>query len=81
MSHLQVTYEGAVARITLTQPEVRNAFSDEVIAEITTAFIAVGAQDNVRAVVLGADGTAFCAREGLMTLPTSPKNPAGILKF
>ena len=65
MSHLQVTYEGAVARITLTQPEVRNAFSDEVIAEITTAFIAVGAQDNVRAVVLGADGTAFCAGANL----------------
>ena len=65
MSHLQVTSEGAVARITLTQPEVRNAFSDEVIAEITTAFIAVGAQDNVRAVVLGADGTAFCAGANL----------------
>lgn len=65
MSHLQVTYEGAVARITLTQPEVRNAFSDEVIADITAAFTEVGARDDVRAVVLAAEGTAFCAGANL----------------
>ena len=40
---------GAVARITLTQPEVRNAFSDEVIAEITAAFTDVGRRAGVRA--------------------------------
>ena len=65
MSHLQVTYEGAVARITLTQPEVRNAFSDEVIADITAAFAEVGARGDVRAVVLAAEGTAFCAGANL----------------
>ena len=65
MSYLQVTYTGPVARITLTQPEVRNAFSDEVIAAITAAFAEVGAQDGVRAVVLAAEGTAFCAGANL----------------
>ena len=65
MSYLQVTYTGPVARITLTQPEVRNAFSDEVIAAITAAFTEVGAQDGVRAVVLAAEGTAFCAGANL----------------
>ena len=65
MSYLQVTYTGTVARITLTQPEVRNAFSDEVIAAITAAFTEVGAQDGVRAVVLAAEGTAFCAGANL----------------
>ncbi len=65
MSHLQVTYEGAVARITLTQPEVRNAFSDEVIADITAAFTEVGGRADVRAVVLAAEGTAFCAGANL----------------
>ena len=65
MSHLQVSYDGAVARITLTQPEVRNAFSDEVIADITAAFTEVGAHPDVRAVVLAAEGPAFCAGANL----------------
>lgn len=65
MSSLQVTVEGAVARITLNQPEVRNAFSDDVIADITAAFTEVGACDDVRAVVLAAEGTAFCAGANL----------------
>ncbi len=52
-------------RITLTQPEVRNAFSDEVIADITAAFTEVGARPDVRAVVLAAEGPAFCAGANL----------------
>ena len=62
---LSIAYDGAVARITLTQPEVRNAFSDEVIAEITAAFLEVGARPEVRAVVLAAEGPAFCAGANL----------------
>ena len=31
---LAIACDGAVAHITLTQPEVRNAFSDEAIADI-----------------------------------------------
>jgi hypothetical protein len=42
MAALSIRYEGPRATITLTQPEVRNAFSDEVIAEITAAFTEVG---------------------------------------
>lgn len=64
-NNLSVTYDGAVARITLTQPEIRNAFSDEVIAEITAAFTEVGARTDVRAVVLAAEGPAFCAGANL----------------
>ena len=60
-----MTYEGFVARITLTQPDIRNAFSDEVIAEITAAFSEVGARAAVRAVVLAAQGPAFCAGANL----------------
>ena len=48
--NLSITQTGAVARITLTQPEIRNAFSDEVIAEITAAF-RCGRRADVRAVV------------------------------
>src|SRR6218665_774120 len=60
-NNLQISYEGAVARITLTQPEIRNAFSDEVIAELTAAFIEAGGRADIRAVVLAAQGPAFCA--------------------
>ena len=64
-SALSLHIHNAVARITLTQPEVRNAFSDEVIAEITAAFLDVGARADVRAVVLAAEGPAFCAGANL----------------
>ena len=62
---LRVDIDGPVGRITLTQPEVRNAFSDEVIAEITAAFTELGARDDVRVVVLAAEGPAFCAGANL----------------
>jgi methylglutaconyl-CoA hydratase len=58
---LSVTVQDHVARITLTRPEVRNAFNDDVIAQIKSAFEAVGARDDVRCVVLAAEGPAFCA--------------------
>lgn len=58
---LTLTVQDRIARITLNRPAVRNAFNDEVIAELKAAFEAVGARDNVRAVVLAAVGPAFCA--------------------
>ena len=61
MSTLQITHNGAVARITLNRPEVRNAFNDEVIAELTQAFTLLGQDAQVRAIVLAAEGPAFCA--------------------
>jgi len=63
--HLSITQSGLVARITLTMPEIRNAFSDEVIQAITEAFADVGARADVRAVVLAAEGPAFCAGANL----------------
>ena len=52
---------GAVATVTLNRPEVRNAFNDEVITELTQAFGQLGQDDQVRAIVLAASGPAFCA--------------------
>jgi len=59
--NLILTESGAVATITLARPEVRNAFNEAMIADITAAFIEVGTRAHVRAVVLAAEGTAFCA--------------------
>ena len=58
---LTLDVQSAVARITLSRPEVRNAFNDEVIAQLTQVFTEVGQRDDVRVVVLAAQGPAFCA--------------------
>lgn len=58
---LTVTVQDRIARITLTRPEVRNAFNDAVIQQLKAAFETVGAMEDVRAVVLAAEGPAFCA--------------------
>ena len=49
------------AQITMSRPDVRNAFNDEVIAQLTQAFRQLGARDDVRCIVLAAKGPAFCA--------------------
>jgi methylglutaconyl-CoA hydratase len=58
---LRIEIQAQVARITLSRPEIRNAFNDEVIAELTAAFLELGGRDDVRAIVLAAEGPAFCA--------------------
>ncbi|MDP2416809.1 MAG: enoyl-CoA hydratase-related protein, partial [Hydrogenophaga sp.] len=58
---LTTVVQDRIARITLNRPAVRNAFNDEVIAELKAAFETVGVRDDVRAVVLAAVGPAFCA--------------------
>ncbi len=58
---LTIAVQDRIARITLSRPEVRNAFNDAVIQELKAAFEAVGAREDVRAVVLAAEGPAFCA--------------------
>ncbi len=58
---LDIQRQGAVARVWLNRPDVRNAFNDAVIAELTTAFRSLGADATLRAIVLGGHGKAFCA--------------------
>ncbi|MDP3086474.1 MAG: enoyl-CoA hydratase/isomerase family protein [Rubrivivax sp.] len=50
-----------VAEVWLNRPEVRNAFNDGVIGELTVAFRTLGADPDLRAIVLGGHGKAFCA--------------------
>jgi len=58
---LDIRRDGAVARVYLNRPELRNAFNDAVIAELTQAFRTLGADASLRAIVLGGHGKAFCA--------------------
>jgi methylglutaconyl-CoA hydratase len=61
MQAISTTVVGHIATVTLSRPGVRNAFNDEVIAELTQAFAQLGARDDVRCIVLAAEGPAFCA--------------------
>ncbi|MFT7721398.1 MAG: enoyl-CoA hydratase/isomerase family protein [Roseateles sp.] len=58
---LHITTAGPVARVTLNRPEVRNAFNEGLIAELTAAFTELGQREDLRAIVLAAEGKAFCA--------------------
>ena len=58
---IRITQQGHVATVILSRPDVRNAFNDEVIAELSQAFIQLGDDPQVRAIVLMAEGPAFCA--------------------
>lgn len=60
-THLRLERRGRVARIALSRSEVRNAFNDVLIAELTRAFQDTAEDARVRAVVLSGDGPAFCA--------------------
>ena len=60
-STLHISIAGPIARVTLNRPEVRNAFNEGLIAELTTAFAMLGQRQDLRAIVLAAEGKAFCA--------------------
>ncbi|HZE91298.1 MAG TPA: enoyl-CoA hydratase/isomerase family protein [Rhizobacter sp.] len=61
MSLLDVQRQGPVARVWLNRPDARNAFNDAVIAQLTQIFSEFGADSNLRVIVLGGRGKAFCA--------------------
>ena len=56
---LGVEFGGGVLRLTIDRPEVRNAFNDELIAQLSSAFEHLAAE--VRVVVLMGAGSTFCA--------------------
>ncbi|UOD32062.1 enoyl-CoA hydratase/isomerase family protein [Massilia violaceinigra] len=58
---LAVAIADKVATVTLNRPEVRNAFNEITIAELSLAFDELGRSDDIRAIVLDANGPAFCA--------------------
>ncbi len=60
MSALHIE-SGAVTTVTLNRPDVRNAFNEEMIAELTTFASSVPADGSVRAVVLRGAGPVFSA--------------------
>lgn len=58
---LELQREGFLATVTLNRPDVRNAFNETTIAELTEVFRSIDNDASVRVVVLAANGPAFCA--------------------
>jgi methylglutaconyl-CoA hydratase len=60
---LIVERQGAIARVSLARPEVRNAFNAELIGALFQSFSALAAEppEALRGVVLSGDGPVFCA--------------------
>ena len=59
--NLIVEKRNLVAIVTLNRPEVRNAFDDVLISDLTRVFLELDRDETVRAVVLTGAGKAFCA--------------------
>jgi enoyl-CoA hydratase/carnithine racemase len=59
---------GSIALLTLNRPEARNSLSEAMIAELHAALQDAGETTRVRAIVIAANGTAFCAGHDLKEL-------------
>ena len=58
---LLIDQQGPVVRVTLNRPEVRNAFNEELIAQLTRWAEGVTAAGPARVAVLAGAGKSFCA--------------------
>jgi enoyl-CoA hydratase/carnithine racemase len=59
---------GGVAVLTLNQPQSRNSLSEAMLEALGDALTAIAHDDSVRAVVLAANGSTFCAGHDLKEL-------------
>ncbi len=83
---LEVSVNHRVAVIWLAREKVRNAFNEVSIAELTAAFDQFGNDNDVRAIVLAAQGPAFCAGADLdwmrrMSEYTNAENQADAMRL
>ncbi|HEU5147903.1 MAG TPA: enoyl-CoA hydratase/isomerase family protein, partial [Chryseosolibacter sp.] len=68
MKLIQYAVRDRIAFITLDRPEKSNALSFDLIAELRTAFKAAEEDAEVKAIILRANGDAFCAGADLQSL-------------
>jgi methylglutaconyl-CoA hydratase len=61
LARLDLERDGTVARVTLSRPDVRNAFNAELIAELTRIFRELDLRPKIRAIVLAGEGKVFSA--------------------
>lgn len=80
-AHLDVRVEGAVVHATLNRPDALNALNAALVAELRDFFGALYEHPEIRVVVLGGAGRAFCAGADLKERPLSaaPRSVADVL--
>jgi methylglutaconyl-CoA hydratase len=61
LERLEVQIDGPVARVWLNRPEVRNAFDGLMVTELRKTLFGFGTVDEIRVIVIGGRGPAFCA--------------------
>lgn len=66
--HILFETRDGIAKITLNEPETRNALSLELRAELLDLFGALSADDSVKVVMLTGAGKAFCAGGDIRTM-------------
>ena len=59
------TRNDEIAHLTMNRPKARNSLSLEMMAVLNDAFLRLGADQTVKAIVLSGDGPAFCAGHDL----------------
>jgi len=58
---IKIESGSGITTIRLNRPEIRNAFNEVMIAEITDAFREAGNMDDIRVIILRGGGKSFCA--------------------
>jgi methylglutaconyl-CoA hydratase len=72
---VKVTVAGGVARVLLARPAARNAFDATMIAELTEAFVTLGKDAHLRALVTSGEGPTFCAGADATWMRTAGQLP------
>jgi enoyl-CoA hydratase/carnithine racemase len=73
--------EDAVALLILNRPASRNSLSEQLLAELTEALASLGRDTSVRAVIIAAEGPAFCSGHDLRELSARRADPDGGRSF
>lgn len=61
MSTIILQSDGPITHVRLNRPEVRNAFNDVLIKELSEAFVVIAKDPSCRVVILSGAGEFFCA--------------------
>ena len=73
--------EGAVALFTLNRPASRNSLSEQMLTELIDGLALLGRDTSIRAVVIAAEGPAFCSGHDLRELTERRADPDGGRSF
>ncbi|MBI2793950.1 MAG: enoyl-CoA hydratase/isomerase family protein [Ignavibacteria bacterium] len=61
MHFTRLSVENSIGTISMERPEKRNALSPEMVADLSTVFVAAAADSDIKVIILRGKGAAFCA--------------------